>query len=438
MNINRLASSPLSDWGAIVVALVAALALAVTVIVAHGDMGELASETVRGEGESLIARLHESAHGPPSTEVLTRQLAQLEGAGLRFVAFRGLGLALSAGTSSIAGDDLPAGSLVIRKGRALLVSQVARPGPPPPPPAALPLGPPPPPHFPAAGPPHPFPRPPPDAAILIEFEPRLVPRLEAGTNRTTVVGVAAIVVLLAFATASSVRAAGRAENARRAEQERRLVALGQMASVMAHELRNPLASLKGNAQLLVEMLAAATRERRKAELVVRESERLERLTEDLLAFVRDGALCREPVATAALVERSVAALDPQRVQVDLTEAPAKLWVDGARIAVALGNLVRNALQSSDAAAPVQVRVYPLGDQVCIDVKDDGSGIAPGDEDRIFEPFFTRRVNGTGLGLAVARRAVEQHGGTLTCQPVKSGATFRMLLPVGESTHGSQG
>jgi two-component system sensor histidine kinase HydH len=270
---------------------------------------------------------------------------------------------------------------------------------------------------------------------VLEFAPSVLPRLREGMNRTIAVGSIAVLVLLSFALFLTTRAVRRGERERRAEQERRLVALGQMSSVMAHELRNPLASLKGNAQLLEEMLGDGTREHTKAALVVREAERLERLTADLLAFVRDGQLVRAAVTPASLVARATLGLPEGRVDVDLSRAPAIVQVDEARLAAALGNLVRNAVQSSPEGGRVRVRVT-AGDaegSVAIEVEDDGPGIAAGEEESIFEPFVTKRVHGTGLGLAVARRAVEQHGGTVRAVPRTGGALFRVVLPRGAGT-----
>ena len=103
-------------------------------------------------------------------------------------------------------------------------------------------------------------------------------------------------------------------------------------------------------------------------------------------------------------------------------------VDEPRIVAALANLVRNGAQAAPDA-PVEVRVVAVGPDVRIDVSDRGPGIPAGEEEAIFEPFVTTRVRGTGLGLAVARRAVEQHGGTLTGETLpEGGARFRVLLP----------
>jgi two-component system sensor histidine kinase HydH len=411
--------------------MLAAVGLALTVLVARADLSDASESLVRGEGEALVARLHEGLrprNGPPTQELLDGEVAELRDQGLRFVAFVAEDGALRAGQSTIPYADARPGSLRIVGDRAQLVTSLppqpqppagSPPGagrgdfPPPPPPAGLGDGP---------GPPG---LPP---LLVVEFHPAVITRLEVGMNRTGAVAAGVIVVLLSFAAILTRRALQGMRDARRQEQDRRLLALGQMSSVMAHELRNPLASLKGNAQLLAEMLGPETREHAKAELVVSEAQRLEGLTQDLLAFVRDGAPDRKDVTPAELVERALAGLSRHRVEVDLAEAPREVRVDVSRLAAALGNLVRNGLQASEGGA-VHLQLAAQGRDLVVEVRDHGPGIGAGDEERIFEPFFTTRVHGTGLGLAVARRAVEQHGGSLRAfTHPEGGAVFRVTLP----------
>jgi len=215
----------------------------------------------------------------------------------------------------------------------------------------------------------------------------------------------------------------------RAAREQRLVALGSMSSVMAHELRNPLASLKGHAQLLVEDLedAAEKKKRAKAERVVAEAERLELLTTTLLDFVRDGPIERARVTLRELLDRSLDDVAKERVKLDLDASPRTVEVDAGRLARAIHNLVDNALQASPDES-VEVKVATEGADVVLTVRDRGPGLPAGSEAEIFEPFVTTRVRGTGLGLAVARRIAEQHDGTLTGEThPEGGALFTLRL-----------
>lgn len=229
---------------------------------------------------------------------------------------------------------------------------------------------------------------------------------------------------LAIAYRAQQRAAEAAQVAQ--AQSRHLASLGQMSAVLAHELRNPLASLKGHAQLLERALPESDKLRGKAELVVREAVRLERLSEDLLSFVRTGTLHRAPTDVAELV-RSVCAGHP-RVDLD-TPAALLATVDGERLRQVLANLVDNALAAGDGG--VRVTLAASDRQVVMAVRDHGPGIAAADLPRLFEPFFTTKTHGTGLGLAVALHIVQLHGGTLGAENADGGgARFTVRLPAG--------
>jgi two-component system, NtrC family, sensor histidine kinase HydH len=221
--------------------------------------------------------------------------------------------------------------------------------------------------------------------------------------------------------------ARRAELERQRAHERRLASLGEMSAVLAHEIRNPLASLKGNAQLLARGLPEDERGRAKAQRVVDEAVRLEALVNHLLEFVRTGAIERAPTDPGALLRDAAAAVDPERIDVDADGAPATWPLDGARIRQVLTNLLANAVQAGSGR--VAAAVARRDGRLAFTVRDRGDGIPDEDLARIFEPFFTRRTQGTGLGLAVCKRIVEQHGGTLTAANAPGGgAVFTVLLP----------
>jgi two-component system sensor histidine kinase HydH len=160
---------------------------------------------------------------------------------------------------------------------------------------------------------------------------------------------------------------------------------------------------------------------------VSEAVRLEALINDLLEFARAGAIHREDTDPSALVREVALALDPERITIDSTAAPARWRLDADRLRQVLSNLVENALQAGEGQ--VEVRVARRGDELWFVVRDHGSGIDPDDLEHIFEPFFTRRTRGTGLGLAVARRLVELHQGSLSAENAPDGgAVFTIRIP----------
>jgi two-component system sensor histidine kinase HydH len=270
--------------------------------------------------------------------------------------------------------------------------------------------------------------------LVVEVEPPILGQLHNDLVGLLLIAAAAALALMAFAFALSVTRARLAKVEQQAERERTLAALGRASSVIAHELRNPLAALKGHAQLLVEDLQEPSRAR--AQRVVDGAERLENLTSVLLDYVRDGPLAVQTVTAKELMDRALLELPGGRVRVDLAGAPQSLRLDPERAALALRNLLQNALQASaDESARVEVRftsVDTAGHEraAAIEVRDHGPGLAPGTEEKIFEPFVTTKTRGTGLGLFLARRIAEQHRGTLTGETHhEGGAVFRLILPL---------
>ncbi len=266
--------------------------------------------------------------------------------------------------------------------------------------------------------------------LLVEFEPQVFPHLLAAAHRTLALGAAtgATIVLLALWVWLSTRRRYAVE--RQAERARHLAALGEMSAVLAHEIRNPLASLKGHAQLLEEGLQApgAERTRSKAARIVDEAVRIERITTDLLDFVRQGELARAPTDLADLVRLSIKEIvPPERLRLHFPPAPVRVSVDGARLRQVIENLARNAVQAGDG--PVEISLQAEASSVALVVRDHGPGIPAGQEERIFEPFVTTRTRGTGLGLSIARRIVERHGGQVVASNhPQGGAVFRVTLP----------
>nr|HEX4314538.1 ATP-binding protein [Kofleriaceae bacterium] len=266
-------------------------------------------------------------------------------------------------------------------------------------------------------------------SIVIEVEAVEAEHMREAADRSVGIGTIAALVLLGVAIVLVRAELRRQADERRRERERRLASLGEMSAVLAHEIKNPLASLKGNAQLLVAMLPEAAGDKRhsKAQRVVDEALRLEQLTTDLLAFVRTGELARAPADPAAIARDAVG--DQPNVTVDTHAAPATWSLDAARLREVIVNLVDNAVA---AGPPVTVTVGVVGRdgrQLAIDVADTGPGVPEAERDKIFEPFHTGKVQGTGLGLAVARRVVEAHGGTIQVgRAPNGGALFRVVIP----------
>jgi two-component system sensor histidine kinase HydH len=242
-----------------------------------------------------------------------------------------------------------------------------------------------------------------------------------------VCAIAALGGAATIALGLSLTRALRHEDALRAQKEHdeRLADLGRMSAVLAHELKNPLASMKGNAQLLLEDLPANA----KVERVVEGAVRLERRLNDLLEFARTGELRLRTAPVGEVVRGAVRGVEPAPVALDVAPDVGDARIDPDRLRLALENVVRNAI---DASPEVLVKARRDGRAIVVTVRDHGPGVARGDEEAIFEPFFTKKDRGTGLGLAVARRIVNLHGGQIAVSNhPEGGALFRVTLPAGD-------
>ncbi len=402
---------------------------------------EVGAALDRGQGDLHVQALHQGlSGGPPTDEQLADVVAQQQDEGLLFVG-------LVDGDRTLVSAGTPAGSLTGLSRVDGRVRMVHRPpgrpdGRPPGPPDLLEAGPgsaPPrgplgvgpeasaPPDGPPGGPPGlappgAAPHPPRGHLIVLEFEPRLSSSLQAQADRQLALSILAA-LLLAGAAGVFWRQSVRAEEAEAALADaERLAALGEMSAVLAHEIRNPLAALKGHAQLVAEQLDGQ-RAQRSAHRVVQGAERLEALANDLLDFVRSGAVDLAEHDPAALL-RAVAE-DHPGVSLVLDDAPSAWTFDRARMRQVLDNLLANARQASE---DVEAAVSIDGDELVFAVRDRGPGV-PGDASQLFEPFHTTKTRGVGLGLAVCKRIATAHGGRIAATNRDGGgAEFFVALP----------
>jgi two-component system sensor histidine kinase HydH len=212
------------------------------------------------------------------------------------------------------------------------------------------------------------------------------------------------------------------------EKDKRLKALGHMSAVLGHELKNPIAALKGHAQLLLEQLSSDHPARARAATVVSEARLLETLTNQVLEFARTGELRLSKVYVDDLAHGAVALSKVSPVEVTVPDG-VTFVLDRARMEEALTNLLVNARQASSSSEPIELAVEVSDDNLRIAVKDRGEGIAEGDEEQIFLPFQTRKARGTGLGLTLVKRIVEAHGGTVSARNRDDGgAVFTLAIP----------
>jgi PAS domain S-box-containing protein len=232
---------------------------------------------------------------------------------------------------------------------------------------------------------------------------------------------------------------------RRSDQ---LAALGGMAANLAHEIKNPLTAVLPFSRRLARKFDDPGFREKFISVVPRELERINGIVEGLLKLARPTRLQFQPVRVASLIERVLELYANQMEQADVhvTREYARdlptVWVDQEAIYQAIGNLVTNALDAMAHGGQLTVRAgwSEAADLVLsgraaprrlrIEVEDTGTGIASADTERVFTPFFTTKKSGTGLGLALTHKIVEDHRGSIDFRPASGGGTvFRIVLPL---------
>ena len=223
------------------------------------------------------------------------------------------------------------------------------------------------------------------------------------------------------------------EQLRRAE---RLSALGELSAILAHEIRNPLASIRGTAEILMEADTSADSRGEFLGILVKESDRLNRVVEDFLRMARPEPItkreCDLNVELANMVTLLSTEARAHKVTLQLfpTELP-RFVGDGEKLRQAFLNLMLNGIQACGAGGRLEVTTRLDREAGCIEIRfaDNGPGIAPESMAEIFEPFFTTKGSGTGLGLPITKKIIEGHGGTVEVESEPgAGALFKVRLP----------
>jgi two-component system sensor histidine kinase PilS (NtrC family) len=222
-----------------------------------------------------------------------------------------------------------------------------------------------------------------------------------------------------------------------AQQQRseRLVTVGHLAAGIAHEIRNPLASISGSIELLRQAPQASDDDRTLMNIVHREIDRLNVLIGDLLDYANPKPRTPVDFDLSVLVEEilQVARAEPAFSAIDVTldlEKPLRIHADPAQLRQVVWNLVRNAADAAGAGGKhVKVTAYGGPDGPAITIADDGPGIPPEQLAKIFDPFFTTKSKGTGLGLATCHAIVLEHGGRIDAESeVGQGTKMVVRLP----------
>ena len=221
------------------------------------------------------------------------------------------------------------------------------------------------------------------------------------------------------------------------ERNQRLAAVGRLAAGVAHEIRNPLSSIKGFATYFKERYREVPEDQKTAEIMIQEVERLNRVIGQLLEIARPVSIQKRPTSLQTLIRHSLKMIEgdtlEKGIRIDLNIAPeiGEVLVDPDRIKQVLLNLYLNAIEAMEQDGILSVEVLQDKDSknVQLHISDTGKGIREQNLTHIFDPFFTTKSSGTGLGLAIVHNIIESHGGEVrVTSRLGEGTMVTILLP----------
>ena len=224
-------------------------------------------------------------------------------------------------------------------------------------------------------------------------------------------------------------------------RKEKLAAIGDLAAGVAHEIRNPLSSIKGFAKYFADRSLEGSEQHELAKVMTKEVDRLNRVITELLALVRPADLLLQRVVISDVIEHSLHLIrqDAESKNISLRyrreDALPLVELDPDRFTQVLLNLYLNAIQAIGAEGVLEVEVeLTKGGAVRITVSDSGKGIPPDDLQKIFNPYFTTKATGTGLGLTMVQKVIEEHQGTIVVTSgLPAGTRFEMVIPLSHQT-----
>jgi len=224
-------------------------------------------------------------------------------------------------------------------------------------------------------------------------------------------------------------------------EQKRLALLGEMAAVLAHEIRNPLGSIKGFAQFLMEKRKEQDPEKEYLQTMVEECKRLEKLVNDLLSYARQEDLSPTSFSLTGLIQECIHQTEEtskgEKIPIQW-ESPGEivLYADRDKLKQVLLNLLQNAIEADGAGRTITVEASQENGKMMLWTKDRGKGMDQESLKKIFQPFFTSKSKGTGLGLAIVKKLVEQMGGEIHVNSqLGKGTSVQIILPIQEKGQG---
>ena len=258
-----------------------------------------------------------------------------------------------------------------------------------------------------------------------------------------VMSVLSLVLILVVKRGESIiekRARERIELKEKLSRAEHLSTIGEMVAGISHEIRNPLGIIRSSAELLMKKVASYDPSNNIPNIIIEEANRLNRIITDFLNFARPKSPSFMPCRVEEVLEKNLTFLSSQILAQDYTihksysESLPEIMADSAMLYQAFLNILLNALQSMQTGGKINVEINSSDSIVSIDFKDEGDGIPKDLLEKIWDPFFTTKEMGTGLGLGIVKNIIESHGGTITIENRSSGGakvTVRLPLKQGD-------
>ncbi|MEW6043892.1 MAG: HAMP domain-containing sensor histidine kinase, partial [Thermoproteota archaeon] len=223
----------------------------------------------------------------------------------------------------------------------------------------------------------------------------------------------------------------RQTNGNTAIRKDKMYTIGEMASRLAHDLQNPLTIIKNTIEILkLKQPEQDKKTQENYERIERAVSRMSQLIRDILDYVRTSSPLMEKTSLVSLLQTVTGDLSiPDDIKVILPEEDIEIHGDVKQLEIVFSNLILNSIQAIDKKGKIMIQASEINDSLVIDVIDNGHGIEKENLRKIFEPLFTTKQGGTGLGLASCKSIIENHGGTIECSSiVGKGTVFTIHLP----------
>jgi len=220
----------------------------------------------------------------------------------------------------------------------------------------------------------------------------------------------------------------RMEIERRVREAERLAHVGKLTASLAHEIRNPLSSANVSIQTMLKSLSVSGNDKRRLEILAKEVSRVDRLVTEMLDFAKPIKFNFRPAPLRPLIDSCLEVLDAKiretdtRIRKSLSNRIPTVLLDWEKMEQAILNVLLNAIEAVTKRGEITISAKRSGDYARLEISDNGRGISAEDLPYIFDPFFSKKTKGIGLGLANAKRVIEAHGGRINARPLASGGT----------------